>query len=85
MNDKLRFNKWGRIKIAYELQKRNIPAPIRSEALEGIDEKEYADILQSLLKAKKKSTKGKTNGISTSNSSVLLPAVALKAGKHPVV
>ena len=57
MNDKLRFNKWGRIKIAYELQKRNIPAPIRSEALEGIDEKEYADILQSLLKAKKKSTK----------------------------
>ena len=59
VNDKLRFNKWGRIKIAYELQKRNIPAPIRSEALEGIDEKEYADILQSLLKAKKKSTKGK--------------------------
>ena len=51
--------KLGRIKIAYELQKRNIPAPIRSEALEGIDEKEYADILQSLLKAKKKSTKGK--------------------------
>ena len=43
VNDKLRFNKWGRIKIAYELQKRNIPAPIRSEALEGIDEKEYAD------------------------------------------
>ena len=36
-----------------------MPAPIRSEALEGIDEKEYADILQSLLKAKKKSTKGK--------------------------
>lgn len=59
VNDKLRFNKWGRIKITYELQKRNIPAPIRSEALEGIDEKEYADILQSLLKAKKKSTKGK--------------------------
>ena len=26
VNDKLRFNKWGRIKIAYELQKKNIPA-----------------------------------------------------------
>lgn len=59
VNDKFRFNKWGRIKIAYELQKRNIPAAIRTEALEGIDETEYAHILQSLLKAKKKSTKGK--------------------------
>ncbi len=59
VNDKLRFNKWGRIKIAYELQKRNIPAPIRAEALEGIDETEYTHILQSSLKAKKKSTKGK--------------------------
>lgn len=59
VNDKLRFNKWGRIKIAYELHKRNIPAPIRSEALERIDEKEYEDILLALLKAKKKSVKGK--------------------------
>lgn len=59
VNDKLRFNKWGRIKIAYELQKRNIPASIRSEALQGIDETEYANILLSLLKAKKRSTKGK--------------------------
>lgn len=39
VNDKLRFNKWGRIKIAYELHKKNIPASIRSEALERIDEK----------------------------------------------
>lgn len=59
VNDKLRFNKWGRIRIAYELQKKNIPASVRSEALEGIDETEYANILRSLLKAKKKSTKGK--------------------------
>ena len=47
VNDKLRFNKWGRIKIAYELQKRNIPAPIRSEALEGIDERDiYIKLLR---------------------------------------
>lgn len=59
VNDKLRFNKWGRIKIAYELHNKNIPASIRSEALEGIDEKEYEEILLSLLKAKKKSVKGK--------------------------
>ena len=59
VNDKLRFNKWGRFKIAYELHKKNIPASIRAEALEGIDEKEYEDILLALLKAKKKSVKGK--------------------------
>lgn len=59
VNDKLRFNKWGRVKIAYELHKKNIPAPLRAEALERIDEKEYEDILLSLLKAKKRSVKGK--------------------------
>lgn len=57
--DKLRFNKWGRIKIAYELRNKNIPASIRTEALEAIDENEYEDILLSLLRAKKKSVKGK--------------------------
>lgn len=59
VNDKLRFNKWGRIKIAYELQKKNIPSQIRSEALESIDEQEYLATLQSILKSKKKITKGK--------------------------
>lgn len=59
VGDKLRFNKWGRIKIGYELQKRNIPSSIRSEALDEIDEREYTDILLSILKAKKRSTKGK--------------------------
>ena len=31
VNDKLRFNKWGRVKIGYELYKKNIPLPIREE------------------------------------------------------
>lgn len=59
VNDRLRFNKWGRIKIGYELQKKNIPTSIRSEALDEIDEQEYRDILLSILKGKKKITKGK--------------------------
>ena len=59
VNDKLRFNKWGRIKIAYELQKRGIPASKRTEALNNIDDEEYRDILHSLLKNKKKTTTGK--------------------------
>lgn len=59
VNDKLRFNKWGRIKIAYELQRKQIPAAIRQEALDCIDETSYRSILFDLLKSKKKCTKGK--------------------------
>lgn len=59
VNDKLRFNKWGRIKIGYELQKKKIPADIREEALTAIDEEIYRRILYDLLKTKKKTTRGK--------------------------
>ena len=59
VNDKLRFNKWGRIKINYELQKKNIPSATRQEALDGIDEQEYSDILLALLKTKMKTVRGK--------------------------
>ena len=55
----MRFNKWGRVKINYEMQRKGIPSSIRSEALEGIDEQEYRSILHSLLKSKKKATRGK--------------------------
>ena len=59
VNDKLRFNKWGKIKISYELYRKNIPTSIRDEALAAIDEEEYRSTLLDLLKAKKRSTKGK--------------------------
>lgn len=55
----MRFNKWGRVKINYEMQRKGIPSDIRSEALANIDEQEYQSILLSLLKSKKKATRGK--------------------------
>ena len=61
VNDKLRFNKWGRVKINYEMQRKGIPSGIRSEALAGIDEQEYCSILLSLLKSKKKASRGKND------------------------
>ena len=61
VNDKLRFNKWGRVKINYEMQRKRIPSGIRSVALAGIDEQEYCSILLSLLKSKKKATRGKND------------------------
>jgi regulatory protein len=59
VNDKLHFNQWGRIKISYELEKKNIPPSLRSEAIAGIDEADYQAILFSLLKEKMKTMQGK--------------------------
>lgn len=59
VNDKLRFNKWGRIKIAYELGKRDIPPDVKQKALDGIAETEYQSVLVSLLKEKKKTIKAR--------------------------
>ena len=35
VNDKLRFNKWGRIKINHELQKKGIPSLVTKSYMEG--------------------------------------------------
>lgn len=59
VNDKSRFNKWGRIKISYELYRKEIPSAIREEALAAIDEDEYRSLLFDLLKSKRRSVKGK--------------------------
>lgn len=59
VNDKLRFNKWGRIRIGAELRKKGVAAAASEPALQDIDETEYRQILFQLLKAKKQTTKGK--------------------------
>lgn len=59
VNDKLRFNKWGRIKIDYELRRKGIDSSTRQEAINEIKPQVYRDILFNLLKDKKKLTKGK--------------------------
>ena len=59
VNDKLRFNKWGRLKIKYELYQKGIPSPIQEDALKSIDDEEYHTILLDLLVTKKQTIKGK--------------------------
>lgn len=61
VNDKFQFNKWGKIKINYELQKKKISSEIREESLSALDEEAYNRMLLDLLKAKKKTTKGKND------------------------
>lgn len=52
VKDKFRFNKWGKIKIAYTLKQKGIDNGLINEALESIDEGEYEEMLASILKTK---------------------------------
>lgn len=61
VNDKLLFNKWGRIKIGYELKRRNIPTAYIQDALADVDDRKYEEILRSLLTTKKKTIKAKND------------------------
>jgi regulatory protein len=56
--DKLRFNKWGRVKIRHMLYGKRIPEGIIERALSEIDDKEYRRILREELTKKRKSVRG---------------------------
>ena len=61
IKDKLRFNGWGRLKIARALRERHIEEPLVSDALTSIEENEYMAILTKLLTAKRRTTTGKSD------------------------
>lgn len=57
VNDRLRFNKWGRVRLGYELRMRNIPEDTITGALDEIDETLYLDILRTILNDKRRTVK----------------------------
>ena len=57
VKDKLRFNKWGRVKIAYMLRLQNIDKEIVMDVLSEIDEAEYQQILAGELQKKYRTIK----------------------------
>lgn len=57
--DKLRFNGWGRIKIAFMLKGKGIEQEFIDAALAQIDEEQYVNILNEALEAKARSLKDK--------------------------
>lgn len=61
VKDKIRYNKWGRRKVQQALWQKRIDADIQQRVLDGIDEKEYVDILRPLLKQKRKTTKAEND------------------------
>lgn len=56
--DRLRYNRWGRIKISYALKMKGLPSGVITQALNGIDNGEYravaAKLVAGLLKGSKK-------------------------------
>lgn len=57
VRDKLRFAGWGRQKSAMMLRAKNIAPEIISDAISGIDENEYMEMLFKILKSKERTLK----------------------------
>ena len=55
--DKFRFNNWGRYKISMMLRSKDIESEFIEEALGQIDDEEYLEKLQQILKDKLRSLK----------------------------
>jgi len=52
VKDKFRFNKWGKIKISYNLKAKGLDKEVVQNAMSTIDDGEYEELLASLLKTK---------------------------------
>ena len=59
VNDKFRFNRWGKYKIRCELQRKGISEDVIDQALALLEAEAYNQVLMELLKAKMKSVKAK--------------------------
>jgi regulatory protein len=58
VNDKLRFNKWGKVKLSFMLRQKQIPESMVREALHQINDDSYEKTLIDLLRSKVRSVKG---------------------------
>lgn len=57
VNDKIRYNKWGRRKVQQALWQKHISDDVQQIVLDEIDEKDYISVLRPLLQQKRKTTK----------------------------
>ena len=60
VHDKVRFAKWGRVKISQALWQKRIPADVADAALSRIDEDEYMAALKEVVASRYRQTKGAT-------------------------
>ena len=58
VNDKVKFNRWGRIKITAALREKHLPQEYIKEALDNIDEDIYLQSLKDVIEIKRRELKG---------------------------
>jgi regulatory protein len=58
VNDKIRFGKWGRLKIKFMLNQKKIPSEIINSALTSFSNDDYLQVIETELIKKNKSLKG---------------------------
>ena len=61
VNDKVKFNRWGRIKITAALREKHLPQEYIKEALENIDEEAYMQSLKEVIEIKRRELKDKND------------------------
>ncbi len=57
VNDKVRYGKWGPLKIAQGLRMKHIAEHIVSSALGDVDDEDYLDVLRPLVRQKMRTTR----------------------------
>ena len=60
VRDKVRFAKWGRIRIAQALRQKRIPHDVAQSALESIDEDDYMAALNDVVRSRYRTARGTT-------------------------
>ena len=61
VNDKIKYNKWGRRKVEQGLWAKHIAEDIRQRVLDEVDDSEYKSVLMDLLKAKRRGIKAEND------------------------
>lgn len=59
VNDKIRYNQWGRRKIEQALCAKGVDRSVQQQVLDAVPEKEYLSVLEPLLKSKARSISGR--------------------------
>ena len=59
VNDKVRFNRWGRIKITASLREKRLPAEFILEAVKNINTEEYTQSLKDVIESKRRELNSK--------------------------
>lgn len=71
VKDKFRINKWGRVKIRFQLKQKSFSDELINKALQQIPDEDYKEVLQAIIKKKLKSLKTDNDPKAIGNDSYL--------------